>query len=95
MSYDLCAGGSHLKGRIAATAVTDGPHGTFSMRSIVVSSNIDAAAREALQGCEPIAFVAKRFRPTELDGAVRNYRHYYRQMKRGYRNAISLRSPQF
>jgi hypothetical protein len=25
------------------------------MRSIV-SSNIDAAAREALQGCEPIAF---------------------------------------
>jgi two-component system, response regulator PdtaR len=46
---------------------------TFGIRSIVVSANIDATAREALQDCEPIAFVAKPFRPTELDGALRNY----------------------
>jgi two-component system, response regulator PdtaR len=46
---------------------------TFGIRSIVVSANIDATAREALQDCMPIAFVAKPFLPTELDGALRNY----------------------
>jgi two-component system, response regulator PdtaR len=46
---------------------------TFGIRSIVVSANIDATAREALQDCMPIAFVAKPFQPTELDGALRNY----------------------
>jgi two-component system, response regulator PdtaR len=46
---------------------------TFGIRSIVVSANIDATAREALQDCEPIAFIAKPFRPAELDGALRNY----------------------
>ena len=46
---------------------------SFGIRSIVVSANIDATAREALQNCAPIAFVAKPFRPTELDGALRNY----------------------
>jgi CheY-like chemotaxis protein len=45
----------------------------FGIRSIVVSANIDATAREALQDGQPIAFVAKPFRPTELDGALRNY----------------------
>jgi two-component system, response regulator PdtaR len=45
----------------------------FGIRSIVVSANIDATAREALHDCEPIAFVAKPFRATELDGALRNY----------------------
>jgi two-component system, response regulator PdtaR len=46
---------------------------SLGIRSIVVSANIDATAREALQNCAPIAFVAKPFRPTELDGALRNY----------------------
>jgi two-component system, response regulator PdtaR len=46
---------------------------SFGIRSIVVSANIDATAREALQNCEPIAFVAKPFRSTELDGALRSY----------------------
>jgi two-component system, response regulator PdtaR len=46
---------------------------SLRIRSIVVSANIDATAREALQNCAPIAFVAKPFRPTELDGALRNY----------------------
>jgi two-component system, response regulator PdtaR len=44
---------------------------TLGIRSIVVSANIDATAREALQGCEPIAFVAKPFQQTELDNALR------------------------
>jgi hypothetical protein len=43
----------------------------LGIRSIVVSANIDATAREALQDCEPMAFVAKPFRPTELDGALK------------------------
>ena len=47
---------------------------SFGIRSIVVSANIDVTAREALQDCAPIAFVAKPFRPIELDGALRNYR---------------------
>jgi DNA-binding NarL/FixJ family response regulator len=46
---------------------------TLGIRSIVVSANIDATAREALQECEPIAFVAKPFQQTELDNALRNY----------------------
>jgi hypothetical protein len=40
---------------------------------LITAPNIDATAREALQDCEPIAFVAKPFRPTELDGALKNY----------------------
>ena len=46
---------------------------TLGIRSIVVSANIDAIAREALRDCEPIAFVPKPFRPTELVGALSNY----------------------
>lgn len=46
---------------------------TLGIRSIVVSANIDATARQALRDCEPIAFVAKPFRSTELDGALSNY----------------------
>jgi DNA-binding NarL/FixJ family response regulator len=49
---------------------------TFGIRSIVVSANIDATAREALQDCEPIVFVAKPLRPAEFDGALRNYHAY-------------------
>jgi two-component system, response regulator PdtaR len=46
---------------------------SFGIRSIVVSANIDASARVALQACEPIAFVAKPLRPAELDGALKSY----------------------
>ena len=46
---------------------------SFGIRSIVVSANIDATAREVLQDCEPIAFVGKPLRSVELDGALKNY----------------------
>jgi DNA-binding NarL/FixJ family response regulator len=65
---DLCLahGGSGTK---AACQI----YKTLGIRSIVVSANIDATAREALQECEPIAFVAKPFQQTELANALRNY----------------------
>ena len=46
---------------------------TLGIRSIVVSANIDATAREALQDCAPIAIVGKPYQVTELDGALKNY----------------------
>jgi two-component system, response regulator PdtaR len=66
MDLRLAHGGS---GAAAACQI----YKTFGIRSIVVSANIDATARDALQDCMPIAFVAKPFLPTELDGALKNY----------------------
>jgi two-component system, response regulator PdtaR len=66
MDLHLAHGGS---GAQAACQI----YKSFGIRSIVVSANIDATAREALQDCQPIAFVGKPFRQTELDDALKNY----------------------